>query len=170
MACPSINRRRRLAPCCRQGLAVRDDAMDIKNVLLTLNAGSSSIKFAVYEVVAKHDPVLLNRGQIEGIGTAPHFVARDKSGAMLAERPRPRHGPPRSDSPKSRPDHGHSAKNQGPRHKPAAKQKTQGGRDSANTAQPAFSRLRLLRTRKAIQCRQSAPVLSTLERCLPSLI
>jgi len=56
------------------------------HALLTLNAGSSSVKFAVFEVTAGRDPVSLNHGQIEGIGTAPHFLARDKSGAVLAER------------------------------------------------------------------------------------
>ncbi len=58
----------------------------MRDVLLTLNAGSSSIKFAVFEIVAGRDPLLLNHGQIEGIGTAPHFLARDSSGAALAER------------------------------------------------------------------------------------
>lgn len=58
----------------------------MREALLTLNAGSSSIKFAVFEIVAGHDPVPLNHGQIEGIGAAPHFLALDKSGAKLAER------------------------------------------------------------------------------------
>ncbi len=58
----------------------------MRDVLLTLNAGSSSVKFAVFEVVAQGDPPLLNHGQIEGIGIAPHLVARDRSGAVLAER------------------------------------------------------------------------------------
>ena len=58
----------------------------MRDVLLTLNAGSSSIKFAVFEIVAGRDPSLINHGQIEGIGTAPHFLARDRSGVVLAER------------------------------------------------------------------------------------
>jgi len=60
--------------------------MGAGHVLLTLNAGSSSVKFAVFEIMAGHGPVPLNHGQIEGIGTAPHLLARDKSGAVLAER------------------------------------------------------------------------------------
>ncbi len=59
--------------------------MAVRDVLLTLNAGSSSIKFAVFEIVAGSEPVSLSHGQIEGIGTAPHFLARDKSGAVLPQ-------------------------------------------------------------------------------------
>ncbi len=58
----------------------------MREALLTLNAGSSSIKFAVFEIVAGQGPVPLNHGQIEGINAAPHFLALDKSGAKLAER------------------------------------------------------------------------------------
>ena len=49
-----------------------------------LNAGSSSIKFALYE--AGRDGALLYRGQIENIGLAPHLKAADASGAVVAER------------------------------------------------------------------------------------
>ncbi len=52
--------------------------------ILTLNAGSSSIKFAVYEV-ADGEPVMRFKGQVEGIGTAPHFVAKSAEGPLLAE-------------------------------------------------------------------------------------
>jgi acetate kinase len=55
------------------------------DAVLTLNAGSSSIKFALFEITgAKLDSTL--RGQIEGIGTAPHFVAHDPAGGALADR------------------------------------------------------------------------------------
>lgn len=52
--------------------------------ILTLNAGSSSIKFALYElgVSARH---LLSHGQIEGIGTAPRFVVRAPNQAKIFE-------------------------------------------------------------------------------------
>jgi len=60
--------------------------MGTAEVLLTVNAGSSSIKFALFEVMPQRDPSLRNHGQIEGLGTAPHFLARDKAGAVLAER------------------------------------------------------------------------------------
>lgn len=55
-----------------------------KERILTLNAGSSSIKFAVYEI-ADEAPVLSVKGQVEGIGSAPHFVARSATGQRLAE-------------------------------------------------------------------------------------
>lgn len=41
--------------------------------ILTLNAGSSSIKFALFEADSLNERV---RGQIEGIGTKPHLSAR----------------------------------------------------------------------------------------------
>ena len=43
--------------------------------ILTLNAGSSSIKFCLFEV-AGADLTRTAEGQIEGIGTAPHFTAK----------------------------------------------------------------------------------------------
>jgi acetate kinase len=52
---------------------------------IVLNAGSSSLKFSVYrrpEVAAWR---LQTRGQIEGIGTEPHFSATDESGDRLAD-------------------------------------------------------------------------------------
>ena len=53
--------------------------------IVVLNAGSSSIKFSLFAVQGD-DLLLENRGQIEGIYTAPHFIAKDKSGAVLAEK------------------------------------------------------------------------------------
>ncbi len=53
--------------------------------MLAINAGSSSIKFALYGLqAATLHPVA--RGQVEGIGTAPHFIARDQTGAVAQER------------------------------------------------------------------------------------
>jgi acetate kinase len=50
--------------------------------ILTLNAGSSSLKFALYD----GDPLTATaRGEIENLGEAPHLLARDASGAVLAE-------------------------------------------------------------------------------------
>ena len=63
-----------------------NNAIKPRAVLLTLNAGSSSIKFAVFEINDGRDPAPLNHGQIEGIGAAPHLLARDQSGALLTER------------------------------------------------------------------------------------
>mgnify|MGYP000272925504 CR=1 FL=1 len=53
--------------------------------IVVLNAGSSSIKFSLFAVQGD-DLLLENRGQIEGIYTSPHFIAKDKSGAVLAEK------------------------------------------------------------------------------------
>jgi len=58
----------------------------VLDAVLTINAGSSSIKFALFEIEPKAGPCLLNHGEIEGIGTAPHFLARDQGGTVLAER------------------------------------------------------------------------------------
>ena len=56
------------------------------DAVLALNAGSSSIKFALFEVGDAVDPACVLRGQLEGIGAAPHFTARDTSGAVAGER------------------------------------------------------------------------------------
>lgn len=53
--------------------------------ILTVNAGSSSLKFAAFALTA--EPSLLLRGSIEGIGTAPRFAAEDASGSTLAGPP-----------------------------------------------------------------------------------
>ena len=57
--------------------------------VLTLNAGSSSIKFALYDTGADATLQLLSHGQIENIGdatAAPHFIAQSPDGSVLAER------------------------------------------------------------------------------------
>ena len=53
------------------------------DAILTLNAGSSSIKFALY---AKTKPISQQAemtGQIDGIGARPHIKAKDKNGNKL---------------------------------------------------------------------------------------
>ena len=52
--------------------------------ILVLNAGSSSIKFELFEVNGA--PVARFAGQVEGIGASPHFVAKDAAGARLVDR------------------------------------------------------------------------------------
>jgi len=52
------------------------------DVVLVLNAGSSSIKFSVFDATGAGMPLLLN-GQIEGLHTAPRFVARNPHGAVI---------------------------------------------------------------------------------------
>jgi acetate kinase len=56
-----------------------------KSSVLVLNAGSSSIKFAVYSATASLDRLL--HGEIEGIGTAPNFRAHDDQGLGLSAPP-----------------------------------------------------------------------------------
>lgn len=57
--------------------------------ILTLNAGSSSIKFALYERRKGSEPTLVARGALAGVGAVagvtPHFLVRDANGATLAE-------------------------------------------------------------------------------------
>ncbi len=54
------------------------------DAVLVLNAGSSSIKFELF--AAQAEPVARFAGQVEGIGAAPRFTAKDAAGARLAER------------------------------------------------------------------------------------
>ena len=57
----------------------------MSNAILVLNAGSSSIKFSLF-VAHDHDLELDCKGQIEGIYTAPNFVAKDAAGKQLSEK------------------------------------------------------------------------------------
>ena len=52
---------------------------------LVLNAGSSSLKFSVFQRSEKQPWQIASRGQIEGIGTAPRFSAKDAAGNLLGE-------------------------------------------------------------------------------------
>jgi acetate kinase len=54
------------------------------DVVLVLNAGSSSIKFSTF-AVAGGDLVLIHRGGIEGIGSDPRFVAFDTGGRCVVD-------------------------------------------------------------------------------------
>ncbi len=56
------------------------------DAVLTINAGSSSLKFSVYRVGEGGRPELAAKGEIEGIGTSPHFVAEDAAGRGLVDR------------------------------------------------------------------------------------
>ena len=53
--------------------------------VLTINAGSSSLKFSLWEVVDSHDLRELWRGQIEKIGLAPRFFARRPDGTAILD-------------------------------------------------------------------------------------
>ncbi len=56
------------------------------DAVLTINAGSSSLKFSVYRVTGAGRPELAAKGQIEGIGTSPRFTAEDAAGQGLIDR------------------------------------------------------------------------------------
>ena len=55
------------------------------DAVLTLNAGSSSIKFSLFEVGESSSLRLVSRGVVEGIDAAPHFVVSDPADTVLAE-------------------------------------------------------------------------------------
>ena len=52
--------------------------------ILTINGGSSSLKFALFDNTGELTATV--RGEIEDLDAAPHLLARDASGAVLAER------------------------------------------------------------------------------------
>ncbi len=57
------------------------------DVILTLNSGSSSIKFAFYQVTPAGALVLDLHGQLEGLGgTDPHLTTQQGDGAVLFDR------------------------------------------------------------------------------------
>jgi acetate kinase len=54
-------------------------------VLIVLNAGSSSLKFQVFESVDGAEPRLVRRGLYEGLGGEAHFIVKDTGGAIVDE-------------------------------------------------------------------------------------
>ena len=67
-------------PCRRPRSSDRD-----AEAILVLNAGSSSIKFSVYALGVADRLSLDSKGQVEGIGSRPHFVAEDAKGRSLRD-------------------------------------------------------------------------------------
>ncbi|MBS1189392.1 MAG: acetate/propionate family kinase [Rhodocyclaceae bacterium] len=58
--------------------------------ILTINAGSSSIKFALFPLAQPLSPVAEVSGQIDGIGTSEtRFIAKDRDGKRVANEPVP---------------------------------------------------------------------------------
>jgi acetate kinase len=55
------------------------------DALVVLNAGSSSLKFQLFEERAGAEPTLLFRGLVEGIGGAARFVVKAADGETLSE-------------------------------------------------------------------------------------
>ena len=56
------------------------------DAIFVVNAGSSSLKFSAFAPADGQDPVPMFKGQIEGIGTRPRFLARDADGTALVDR------------------------------------------------------------------------------------
>ena len=54
--------------------------------ILALNAGSSSIKFGLFEVREGSGLRLMSKGGIEGVGGDPHFTATDAAGGVLEDK------------------------------------------------------------------------------------
>jgi acetate kinase len=57
----------------------------VDDYALVLNAGSSSLKFCVFQRPEGESWRLAARGQIEGIGTAPRLTVKDSAGEKLAD-------------------------------------------------------------------------------------
>jgi acetate kinase len=59
----------------------------MNNYLLVINAGSSSIKFAIYQKDTSSTNLIPDAaGQIEGIGSQPGFTVKNQDGVVLVER------------------------------------------------------------------------------------
>jgi acetate kinase len=69
------------------GIAAEQETMKaaaMSGSILTLNAGSSSVKFALFDM--GDDLRETVRGEIENLSGAPHFHAQDSRGEVLAEK------------------------------------------------------------------------------------
>lgn len=58
-------------------------------LVLVVNAGSSSLKFAVFRDLGTGDPEPAVEGQVDGIGSRPRLTARDSFGKSLVDRTLP---------------------------------------------------------------------------------
>lgn len=56
------------------------------DAILALNAGSSSIKFGLFERRSNGDATPVVRGTLEDVGDAPRLIAKDANGGVLEER------------------------------------------------------------------------------------
>ncbi len=57
----------------------------MSGTVLVVNAGSSSIKFQLFERLPGDELELEFKGQMEGIGSRPHLVAKDAQGNVLVD-------------------------------------------------------------------------------------
>src|SRR5690348_2965576 len=55
------------------------------DIILVINAGSSSLKFEVFEVRTDDVPHSVMEGQVSGIGTHPRFAVRGAGGETLID-------------------------------------------------------------------------------------
>ena len=62
----------------------------MSDLIAVINAGSSSVKFAIYQ--ATRDERCLFRGQVEGIGVAPRLEVTDDKGGVVEDRILPAQG------------------------------------------------------------------------------
>jgi hypothetical protein len=60
--------------------------MAMEDLILVVDSESSSIKFSAYNAMDRQDPALLFKGQVEGIGSAPHqSLPRIKAQSAFAD-------------------------------------------------------------------------------------
>ena len=58
----------------------------MSDAIIVLNGGSSSLKFSIHQITEQgEEPVVVARGQVEGLGGRPHFKVKDRTGAVLAD-------------------------------------------------------------------------------------
>src|SRR5262249_61218139 len=61
------------------------EGVDMDDYALVLNAGSSSLKFCVFQRPQGAAWRIESRGQIEGIGTSPRLTAKNDRGEKLVD-------------------------------------------------------------------------------------
>jgi acetate kinase len=59
----------------------------MKGSILAINSGSSSVKFASFDIAPGAPPQRILHGEVEGLGTLPRLLAWEHEGAPLEERP-----------------------------------------------------------------------------------
>ncbi len=62
-----------------------DQVVAMRDTILIINAGSSSIKFQLFALTGGSGLERQLKGQIEGIGVNPHLIAKKASGEVLCE-------------------------------------------------------------------------------------
>jgi acetate kinase len=59
--------------------------LDMSNMVLTLNAGSSSIKFGVFDIVGS-EPIYEFAGEVNDTAGKPHFTIKNRHGKLVFDR------------------------------------------------------------------------------------